>query len=76
MSQLATTATRPTARPTTPTGTQSAPERTTAAGKITQEGVAQLAFQKWQKRGCPNGDAQRDWFEAEAELKARSSLRR
>ncbi|MBI3464612.1 MAG: DUF2934 domain-containing protein, partial [Planctomycetes bacterium] len=33
------------------------------------DAIARLAHEKWQKRGCPIGDAQRDWFEAEAELK-------
>lgn len=32
--------------------------------------IAQLAYLKWQKRGCPLGDAERDWLAAEAELKA------
>jgi hypothetical protein len=38
---------------------------------IAREAVARLAFQKWQKRGCPIGTDQRDWFEAEVELKSR-----
>jgi len=37
--------------------------------EVTREAIAQLAFQKWQKRGCPTGQGQRDWFEAERELK-------
>jgi hypothetical protein len=37
---------------------------------VTREAIAQLAFQKWQKRGCPTGQDQRDWFEAERELKS------
>jgi len=26
------------------------------------------AYEKWQARGCPDGDDARDWFEAEQEL--------
>jgi hypothetical protein len=36
---------------------------------VTHDVIAKLAFQKWQKRGCPTGEDQRDWFEAERELK-------
>jgi len=36
---------------------------------MTHEAIARLAFQKWQKRGCPIGDDRRDWYEAERELK-------
>jgi len=39
--------------------------------QVTREAIAQLAFQKWQKRGSPTGQDQRDWFEAERELKSR-----
>jgi hypothetical protein len=37
-------------------------------GVIPHDAIAQLAFQNWQKHGCPVGDDQRDWFEAEREL--------
>jgi ribonuclease I len=47
-----------------------APERNPAPSAISQDAIAKLAFQKWQKRGCPNGEDQKDWFEAERELKA------
>jgi hypothetical protein len=36
--------------------------------------IARLAFEKWHARGCPQGDDQRDWFEAEQELSAASSV--
>jgi hypothetical protein len=32
--------------------------------------VARLAYDKWQARGCPEGDDLRDWLEAETELRA------
>jgi ribonuclease I len=37
---------------------------------VNHDAIAKLAFQKWQKRGCPNGEDQKDWFEAERELRA------
>ena len=45
------------------------PNRTRSNVEVTREAIAQLAFQKWQKRGCPTGQDQRDWFEAERELR-------
>lgn len=30
--------------------------------------IARRAYEKWQARGCPDGDDRRDWFEAEQEL--------
>lgn len=45
---------------------RSLPERRVAA----HQDIAQLAYLKWQKRGCPLGDAQSDWLAAEAELKS------
>ena len=57
--------------------TKSAPARPLAAGTTTsrspassRDTIAALAHQKWQRRGCPAGDDQRDWFEAEKELAA------
>lgn len=35
---------------------------------VSQEEVARRAYDKWQRRGCPHGEDQRDWFEAEREL--------
>jgi hypothetical protein len=32
--------------------------------------IAVRAFELWQARGCPNGTAEQDWFDAEAELYA------
>lgn len=32
--------------------------------------IARLAYEKWQARGCPEGDDRRDWFEAEQEVAA------
>lgn len=50
-------------------------QRTLAASnaEVTRDAIAQLAFQKWQNRGRPTGQDQRDWFEAERELKSRQA---
>lgn len=37
-------------------------------GSATLEAISALAYQKWQRRGCPIGDDYRDWYEAEKEL--------
>ena len=34
--------------------------------------ITLLAYEKWQARGCPDGDDRRDWFEAEREVLARA----
>jgi hypothetical protein len=39
-------------------------------GDTQAEVVARLAYEKWQARGCPEGDDRRDWFEAEQEITA------
>jgi hypothetical protein len=75
MSRLATSPTKSTSRP-SDTARRAAPASgtaATAAGSITHDAVARVAFQKWQKRGCAIGEDQRDWFEAENELKSQSA---
>ena len=37
--------------------------------------IARLAYEKWQARGCPDGDDRRDWLEAEQEVLAASGPR-
>ena len=34
--------------------------------------IAQLAYDLWQKRGCPIGSPDEDWFRAENELRQES----
>jgi Protein of unknown function (DUF2934) len=34
--------------------------------------IAELAYELWQARGCPNGSPQEDWFRAVEELRSRS----
>jgi Protein of unknown function (DUF2934) len=60
---------RKNAEPSTPR-----PEPADAAKKsgrvsIASEKIAQRAYQKWCERGRPEGSAERDWLEAEAELR-------
>lgn len=35
--------------------------------------IAALAYQLWKGRGCPFGSPEADWFQAEAEWKARET---
>jgi hypothetical protein len=35
--------------------------------------IADLAFSLWEKRGCPQGSAEQDWFDAVKELRARAT---
>jgi hypothetical protein len=34
-----------------------------------EERIAFRAYLKWLERGCPPGDGQQDWFEAEEEVR-------
>ena len=40
--------------------------------QLTELEVANLAYQRWVKRGCPEGSPQEDWYEAEHELQSHS----
>ncbi|MCU0759613.1 MAG: DUF2934 domain-containing protein [Steroidobacteraceae bacterium] len=39
------------------------------------EAIAARAYQLWQRRGCPQGSAEQDWLEAEAQLRAERRAR-
>jgi hypothetical protein len=41
--------------------------------RLNPEEVARLAYSLWEARGSPDGSPERDWFQAEAELKARAA---
>jgi hypothetical protein len=41
--------------------------------QIPHERIAKRAYEKWMKRGCPQGTEFQDWLEAEAELVAEAS---
>ncbi|MBV8812390.1 MAG: DUF2934 domain-containing protein [Acidobacteriaceae bacterium] len=35
---------------------------------LEHENIAQRAYFLWQQRGCPEGESEKDWFEAERQL--------
>lgn len=39
------------------------------ADHIPHEKIAMRAYEKWLKRGCPQGCDKQDWMEAESELR-------
>ena len=43
---------------------------TTHRVQVPHERIAQRAYEKWMKRGCPHGTDVQDWIEAERELMA------
>ena len=42
------------------------------ARSIDRQRIEQLAYSLWQRRGCPDGSSDEDWFRAERELQAES----
>jgi hypothetical protein len=58
--------TEPSAPPPQPMDAAKKPVRVS----IPSEKIAQRAYQKWCERGRPEGSAERDWLEAEAELRS------
>ena len=65
---------RTTAAPTAAqTGKSAQPAKAQAIAAVPanmQEKIAMRAYQKWLKRGCQHGNDQKDWLDAEAEVKA------
>jgi hypothetical protein len=47
----------------------SPPVPTTSGTKVPHDRIATRAYEKWCKRGRPNGTDKQDWLEAEAELR-------
>jgi hypothetical protein len=41
-----------------------------AVAPVNEHEVANLAYQRWVARGCPMGQPEEDWFEAEHELQS------
>jgi hypothetical protein len=52
------------------TFTPPAAQPTANAMRVPHEKIAMRAFEKWCKRGQPQGTDLQDWLEAEAELRA------
>lgn len=38
---------------------------------VNQQEIAELAYDLWQARGCPDGSPDEDWFRAEQEFRGR-----
>jgi hypothetical protein len=51
------------------------PARTGQRTQPSSEAIAALAFELWQARGCPEGSADTDWFQAERNLKVETKAR-
>lgn len=45
------------------------------AAPVDENAVRDLAYRLWEERGCPEGDADRDWHEAERLLRQRAAER-
>jgi hypothetical protein len=43
---------------------------TTLAHDFDEQDIAQLAYELWQSRGCPDGSPQEDWFRAVEQLQS------
>jgi hypothetical protein len=55
-------------RVTTPPTAHPATQPPMTAAKIPHERIAMRAYDKWVKKGRPEGTSLQDWYEAEAEL--------
>ena len=49
---------------------QTQPASTTNPVKVPHEKIAMRAYEKWCKKGRPQGTDKQDWYEAERELRA------
>jgi ribonuclease I len=73
MFKKTTTTAKEESRPAAAKSKRTAPEpiiSATTNAAVPHDAIAQLAFEMWQKHGCSVGEDQRDWFEAERELKS------
>jgi Protein of unknown function (DUF2934) len=50
--------------------TQQMPPTQTTSAKVPHEKISMRAYEKWCKRGRPQGTDRQDWLEAEAELRS------
>ena len=55
------------------TPTQNPPSSSMSTTKLPHDKVAMRAYEKWCKRGRPQGTNEQDWYEAERELRAEMS---
>ena len=49
---------------------QRKPERQPEADSSFEQNIANLAYALWQRRGCPQGSPEKDWFQAEEIIRA------
>jgi hypothetical protein len=47
------------------------PSPSNASETVDQQRIAELAYEFWQARGCPDGSPELDWLRAEQELQGR-----
>lgn len=52
------------------TSTATMTSTSTTTQLVPHEKIAMRAYEKWCKRGCPQGTDKQDWLEAEMELKS------
>jgi hypothetical protein len=45
----------------------------TPASAIDEQAIRRRAHERWLSQGCPEGDSERDWLEAERELRAEAA---
>ena len=60
--------TPPTAKP---VSTPATAKPASSSVQVPHDRIAMRAYEKWMKRGCPQGTAVQDWIEAEAEVRRR-----
>jgi hypothetical protein len=63
---------KPTSNDTPEHGSVAATTQASSVACPDERTVADLAYQRWVERGCPQGSAEEDWFEAERVLRSRS----
>jgi Protein of unknown function (DUF2934) len=44
--------------------------KSSSPAQLNEQDVANLAYQRWVERGCPQGSPEEDWFVAERELQS------
>jgi hypothetical protein len=55
--------------------TESSSSSATAMVSLTHDQIAERAKSIWQKKGCPSGQDQKIWHEAEAQLKKEKGIK-
>lgn len=62
--------------PRVPPAPSTAPQRRASdAAPLDEDAVRELAYRLWEERGRPEGDSDRDWHEAESQLRRRAAER-